>query len=236
MGLSLVVGTIAAGAATAGYALRNTLPTPVIYALGHAAIAGFIVSAAASSRLCHSTTWLLGKDRRTGRFRPALALLMWPFHLGLHLRINARRARSTEPLYHRVADGWYVGGWPASPSALPSANVGVVDCTCEFSRTHSAPYLCLPTWDTRGVHATDIAAAVEFSLAQRAAGRDVYVHCAHGHGRSVAVLCACLVMAGAATTYTEALASARAVRPKAKLNAPQRSQLEAYLVSVKKLP
>lgn len=40
--------------------------------------------------------------------------------------------------------------------------------------------------------------AVEWALAQKAAGRGVYVHCAHGHGRSNVVLSAALIAAGTA--------------------------------------
>lgn len=78
--------------------------------------------------------------------------------------------------------------------------------------------------------------AVDFALKHRAAGRPVYVHCAHGHGRSVGVLCACLVMAGHFATYQEALAATQKARPKARLNAMQAGNLETYLASRKKFP
>lgn len=77
--------------------------------------------------------------------------LFWPFFLGLHLRINARRRRTSEPLYNKVADGWYVGGWPDGPDKLPAERVAVVDCTCEFANTHDAPYINVPCWDTQGM-------------------------------------------------------------------------------------
>lgn len=38
--------------------------------------------------------------------------------------------------------------------------------------------------------------AVDWALAQKAAGLGVYVHCAHGHGRSNVVLSALLIAAG----------------------------------------
>ena len=40
--------------------------------------------------------------------------------------------------------------------------------------------------------------AVEWALTQRAQGRGVYVHCAHGHGRSNVVLSVALMAAGTA--------------------------------------
>ena len=86
-----------------------------------------------------------------------------------------------------------------------------------------------------GVKEENIEEAVTWALEQRAEGRSVFVHCAHGHGRSLGVLCACLVMAGAFATYEEAVKAAQAVRPKCKLNRAQTNSLKAYLTRVKKL-
>eukprot|EP01025_Chloroclados_australasicus_P011368 TRINITY_DN14911_c0_g1_i1.p2 TRINITY_DN14911_c0_g1~~TRINITY_DN14911_c0_g1_i1.p2 ORF type:complete len:186 (-),score=15.68 TRINITY_DN14911_c0_g1_i1:287-793(-) len=151
-------------------------------------------------------------------------------------RINLRRKLSDEPLYHEIVDGYYVGGWPPSPDVLPpDANLAVIDCTCEFDRTHDRPYLCLPTWDTEGVSPSHVKAGVDFAMHQRRLGRSVLVHCAHGHGRSVEVLMACLVIGGIFKTYEEALTAARSKRPKCKLNAAQRRNLEQYLASARVL-
>ena len=91
------------------------------------------------------------QDPQTGRFYPSARLLAWPFHLFLHLRINLRRARTSEPLYTKIADGWYISGWPYKASVLPpEQELAVVDCTCEFPREHQKPYLNLQTWDTQG--------------------------------------------------------------------------------------
>lgn len=65
-------------------------------------------------------------------------------------------------------------------------------------------------------------------LQQRAAGRPVYVHCAHGHGRSTVVLCAALIRAGLAADPRGALSLARAGRPRARLNDRQRTALDAW--------
>ena len=66
---------------------------------------------------------------------------------------------------------------------------------------------------------------VEWLLQQRAAGRPVYVHCAHGHGRSTVVLCAALVASGYAETFQEAFDEVKALRPRVKLNYRQRRTL-----------
>ena len=91
------------------------------------------------------------QNPNTGRFYPGVRALMWPFHVMLHLRIHARRMRSSEPLYQKITDGWYISGWPYSQASLPDEEqLSVIDCTSEFPRTHDKPYLCLPTWDTQG--------------------------------------------------------------------------------------
>ena len=66
---------------------------------------------------------------------------------------------------------------------------------------------------------------VEWLLQQRAAGRPVYVHCAHGHGRSTVVLCAALVASGHADTFQEAFDDVKALRPRVKRNYRQRRTL-----------
>jgi hypothetical protein len=92
------------------------------------------------------------QDKVTGHFIPGSWLAAWPFHLALHLRIRLRRARTKEPLYQRVEDGWYISGWPYHARVLPKEqDLAVVDCTCEYPRCHDKPYLCVPTWDTQGV-------------------------------------------------------------------------------------
>ena len=54
-------------------------------------------------------------------------------------------------------------------------------------------YLNLAVWDTHAPTAQQIETGVQWALAQRAAGRPVLVHCAHGHGRSATVLAAILI-------------------------------------------
>lgn len=67
--------------------------------------------------------------------------------------------------------------------------------------------------------------AVKWLLQQRQEGRPVFVHCAHGHGRSTVVLCAALVAAGHANSFEEAFQEVRALRPRVKLNFRQRNTL-----------
>lgn len=46
---------------------------------------------------------------------------------------------------------------------------------------------------------------VDWAQEQLAAGHSVYIHCAHGHGRSTTVLASLLIAQGQATTAEEAV-------------------------------
>ncbi|GIL73686.1 hypothetical protein Vretifemale_3819 [Volvox reticuliferus] len=153
---------------------------------------------------------------------------MLPYHLGLRVKLGAQRLMSTEPLYNRVLPGWYIGGWPWSSSELPSDSPSVLDCTCELPRTHRNRYFCLPVWDTQAPPSALIERGVVFALTERAQGKSVYIHCAHGHGRSALLLIACLLEAGQVSSWEEGLALLKAVRPRVHLNRRQRQALEAW--------
>ncbi len=66
---------------------------------------------------------------------------------------------------------------------------------------------------------------VKWALKQRESGRPVLVHCAHGHGRSLVVMCAILVVNGLAGDFLEAYKIVKAARPKVRLNGRQHKAL-----------
>lgn len=106
----------------------------------------------------------------------------------------------------------------------------MVDVTAELpANATAAAYRCLPVWDTTAPTYDQIQGATQWALEQRKQGRAVFVHCAHGHGRSCVVLCAMLVAAGIAADEWEALAIVKAVRPLARLNAHQMPGLQLFL-------
>jgi protein-tyrosine phosphatase len=74
------------------------------------------------------------------------------------------------------------------------------------ARTHATN-----TITTRGTAPTAAAidAAVRFVLRERAAGHSVYIHCAHGHGRSATVAAAALIAGGQASSADAAVALMR---------------------------
>ncbi|KAK9823004.1 hypothetical protein WJX81_005381 [Elliptochloris bilobata] len=225
--LSGLVGGIATLPAVLAVLLRRHAPLPVTLVLCHIALTGFAVSIAASDAMAADSTGLLGKDR-DGVIGWWAWPLFWPYHLALRVKLHYQRWVSTEPLYSRIADGWYLGGWPAHGDLVPPGGPAVVDVTCELPRRHSQPYSNVPVWDTHAPTPAQIEAGVRWALRQREAGRPVYVHCAHGHGRSTVVLCAALIRTGLAADPKAALALARAGRPRARFNYRQQDALEAW--------
>lgn len=84
------------------------------------------------------------------------------------------------------------------------------------------------SWGLAGPTVLQIEEGLAWVRRQRQEGRAVLVHCAHGHGRSTALLCAALVQSGLAVDFREAFSKVKAVRPKVKLNGPQYGSLVAW--------
>ena len=181
---------------------------------------------AAPAPLCFSC-----QDTTTGRLAPWSLLLFAPYHLALRSKLALQRSRSNEPLWNEVAPGWFLGGWPPSDGALPPGAGAVLDVTAELPRAAAGggrEYACFRVWDTHAPSPAALDAAVRWARKQRAGGAGVYVHCAHGHGRSAAVLAACLLDQGAATDVDGAVGVLRTARPRARLNHRQRGAVEAW--------
>lgn len=70
---------------------------------------------------------------------------------------------------------------------------------------------------------------VRWALQQRKRGQSIYVHCAHGHGRSATVLCACLIEEGKAGLLEDGIELMKSKRPKVKMNARQKRCLRQWL-------
>lgn len=168
--------------------------------------------------------------RRPGWFgkqvAPRLAaVLLFPF-LG-SVRLLARLPRRMgAPERSEVAPGLWVGGWPSrGPSPLAH-----LDCTAELPRrAEPAAYRCIPMLDAVAMSAEALHTAVAQVRAWREEGRPVLVHCAYGHGRSVAVVVVVLVREGLAADVDAALDRVRALRPGARLVGGQREVVDAEL-------
>lgn len=71
--------------------------------------------------------------------------------------------------------------------------------------------------------------AVRWAKYQWDNGYSIYVHCAHGHGRSVVILCACLICFQIVGDKTEGLLIIKNRRPKIKLNKLQNQVLDMWI-------
>lgn len=70
---------------------------------------------------------------------------------------------------------------------------------------------------------------VEWVTKQRKLGNSVYIHCAHGHGRSATLMCACLILEGKVNFIEDGVHFMKNIRPKVKLNTRQRLSLKQWL-------
>lgn len=168
------------------------------------------------------------QDPTTGRLPPWSLLLLGPYHAALRPKLLVQRSRSDEPLWNEVAEKWFLGAWPAKPDDLPPSAHAVLDVTAELPRTHAnLAYACIRVWDTHAPSVSDLTRAVDWARTQHAKG-GVYIHCAHGHGRSAAMLAACLLDAGAASSVDGAVALMQRARPRARLNGRQRKAVDEW--------
>lgn len=156
-------------------------------------------------------------------FSPFLCF-MWMFSL-------VRRFMSREEPYTDICEGVYVGGWPSSLATLPPGKPAIIDCTCEFprkSKFSKNAYMCIPTWDTRAPQPSEIESAVKWACRKRAQGVPIFIHCAYGHGRSVAVMCALLVALGVVDDWKDAEKLIQRRRPYIRMNSLHRKALEEW--------
>ncbi|XP_047328041.1 uncharacterized protein YnbD-like [Impatiens glandulifera] len=173
---------------------------------------------------------LLGK-KRDGTF-PIWSLIMFSPYLYFVRAFSAlRRLSSGEAPYSEIFDGLYVGGWPYALEKLPPGNPAIIDCTCELPRKldlSGRSYLCIPTWDTRSPEPSEIESAVKWAMRKRVQNFPIFVHCAYGHGRSVAVMCALLVAMGLADDWKIAEMKIKEKRPYIRMNSLHRKALDEW--------
>ncbi|KNA09480.1 hypothetical protein SOVF_153210 [Spinacia oleracea] len=173
---------------------------------------------------------LLGKNT-DGSF-PIWSMIMFgPFLFFVRMFSSIRRLLSHEEPYNEIYEGVYVGGWPCSFDKCPPRNPAVIDCTCEFPRKPEFSrngYLCVRTWDTRSPQPSEIESAVKWACRKRAQGVPVFIHCAYGHGRSVAVMCALLVALGVVDNWKDAEKLIQKRRPYIRMNSLHRTALEEW--------
>lgn len=187
--------------------------------------AAWLVAWVGLSTLVAGLAYVANRPAWLGKQRPLLRLLMAPY-----LRFSRIVASTAQRLGHKerdeVAPGIWVGGWPRRGAP----GLAQLDLTAELPRRGEAlDYANVPMLDGRGMSSHDFNRAMSHALAWRRAGRPVLLHCAYGHGRSVSVACALLVIEGIDPDLDSAEARVRALRPKAGLRAHQRPVVEGWL-------
>ncbi|KAG6628723.1 uncharacterized protein YnbD-like [Carya illinoinensis] len=228
VGISFLIGLKAAVMFLIFASLKSfgftLLSIPFLYA----SLISLLVSIASHTSI--NLPMLLGKNS-DGSF-PIWSIIMFSPYLYFVRAFSAlRRLRSGEAPYSEVSEGFYVGGWPYSPDKLPPGNPAIIDCTCELPRKlefSGHAYLCVPTWDTRAPKPAEIESAVQWACRKRAQNRPVFIHCAYGHGRSVAVMCALLVAVGVVEDWKNAERLIRERRPYIRMNSLHRKALEEW--------
>lgn len=154
--------------------------------------------------------------RRDGRLAPWAWLCLLPYLAFTWAWWRLKRKISTEPLYHEVAPGLWVGRRVLG-GELPRGVQLVVDVTCEFAEPSSVlqrcEYRALPILN----YGTPRKAALLALVSELEAREGLYIHCAQGHGRSATVAAALLMHRGRVAGWAEAVEEIVRVRPKAHL-------------------
>ena len=140
-----------------------------------------------------------------------------------------RLARRTEPAWHKVADGVYIGR-RAFGHELPGDVDVVVDLTAEFCEPKCVRsgrrYIGLPTLDASCPDNDDAVFTALESIVHHPGG--TYIHCAEGHGRAAMLTAIVLIAKGEAENTDDAIAMIKAIRPGIKPRPWQRARVKHW--------
>jgi protein-tyrosine phosphatase len=169
-----------------------------------------------------------------------------PYHVLLQLKLYVERLSGEENQYDMIMDGLYLGSWPAHVGLLPTDDdikLGVIDVTCELPcrvREVCDGYHLIPVWDTHSPTPEMIQQAVEWAMdfmgrmddnavRRKNDTRRLFVHCAHGHGRSATVLGAILIALNEEDNAEGVVKLMKRARPRVRLNSRQLAGLQAWI-------
>lgn len=171
-----------------------------------------------------------------GTLPPIITFLLAPYLLlyGMHILVF-RLDRRHKP-YTEIEPGLYLGCRLQSTDqdrVRPHEITATLDMTAEcdgisFWRT-SEHYRNLPTLDAAAPTLKHLIEGAQWIAEQRAAGRNVYVHCAFGHGRSATALAAYLLLVGKVQTPEEAYELLKAKRRGVKFSREQWGVLREFV-------
>ncbi len=166
--------------------------------------------------------------RLDGTMSPLNVILLLPYLFFARVTWYLRRFLSKEPCCNEIAPGVWLGRRPVAQD-LPDGVTMVVDLTAEFEAIDAVKsvsrYLCVPTLD--GCAPADREFLIVLEELANWQG-PVYIHCAHGHGRSAIVAVALMKVRGFASSVDEALSMVQKIRPKVNLKGPQRKLLDKW--------
>ncbi len=182
--------------------------------------AGWFVGWAGAATSYVSLAYFLGRPRMLGKLdAPRVATLaLMPYHMfasGAATLVGRQmRKKSVE-----VSPGLWVGAWPRQ--GVPG--MAQLDLTAELPRRGEAlRYACVPMLDGAAAREQHFLEAVQQARQWRKEGLGVLVHCAYGHGRSVAVCIGVMVAEGLVEEWEEAHRMILHHRPRARMTAAQR--------------
>jgi protein-tyrosine phosphatase len=174
---------------------------------------------------------------------PLRAVLFAPYLALLYPLIALRRASFALRPGHAwrtwITPNLLLGGFllPGDVRALAELDVrAVINVTHELIDPRAAladagiAYLRVPCWDACAPSLEHAERGVRMIAAEIAAGRRVYVHCASGAGRSVALVL-CYLAAHEDVTVDEALGRIKSLRPSIAMRPAQRAFVDRFVAS-----
>lgn len=137
-----------------------------------------------------------------------------------------------KPAYHQITPNIWLGR-RVNIDELPEKINMIIDLTCEFQEPNNLItdriYICHPTLDADAPE-PDILQDLVRTMGDRP-DRNIYVHCALGHGRSASVVAAYLLITKQVASVEEAIAFLKNIRPRVNLNSRQQAKLAGLLSS-----
>jgi protein tyrosine phosphatase (PTP) superfamily phosphohydrolase (DUF442 family) len=177
----------------------------------------------------------LSRSLRTALLAPYLAL----FYPYLALRRAAAKVRSGQSWRTWVTSDILLGGFlaPGDVDELSALGIrAVVNVSRELVdpsaalRAAGIDYLRVPCWDTRAPSLGDAERGVRFMEDTIAGGKSVYVHCASGVGRSVA-LTVCYLATRGGLDPVAAVDAIQRRRPRIAMSTSQRRFVADFIAA-----
>lgn len=169
---------------------------------------------------------IFGKNPNTGHIHWFFILLFLPFFLLVWTVWLIKAKLTKEVPYTPITDKVFLGRYSRKAEGLPivSKNCLTVDITSEFPESRllveHTEYRCILSLDA--YYPRDMETYLDvLEEAVRWHGL-LYIHCAHGHGRSATFVCLVLLLKGEVSTIDEGIIYLKNLRPKVSVNHKQK--------------